>query len=67
MTALVFRLSITNLIMENLGKPRKVRINVRRLREFHEETVFFIKSFFFVYMGVVGLSRGDKFSWVSLS
>jgi len=55
MTALVFGLSITNFnyIMGKLGRPSKVRINVKRLREFHEEIVFFIKSFFFVYIGVV--------------
>lgn len=55
MTALVFGLSITNFnyIMGKLGKPMKVRINVRKLRDFHEEIVFFIKSFFFVYIGVV--------------
>ena len=55
MTALAFGLSITNYsyIMDKLGKQSKVRINVRKLREFHEEIVFFIKSFFFVYIGVV--------------
>jgi cell volume regulation protein A len=55
MTALTFGLAITNysFFMELLGRPGKVRINVRRLREFHEEIVFFIKSFFFVYIGVV--------------
>jgi cell volume regulation protein A len=55
MTALAFGLSITNYsyIMDKLGRPSKVRINVRKLREFHEEIVFFIKSFFFVYIGVV--------------
>jgi potassium/hydrogen antiporter len=54
-TALVFGLSITNFnyIMGKLGRPIKVRINVRKLRDFHEEIVFFIKSFFFVYIGVV--------------
>jgi cell volume regulation protein A len=55
MTALSFGLAITNysFFMQKLGRPGKVRINVRRLREFHEEIVFFIKSFFFVYIGVV--------------
>ena len=55
MTALAFGLAITNysFFMEKLGRPEKVRINVRKLREFHEEIVFFIKSFFFVYIGVV--------------
>ena len=55
MTALAFGLAITNYsyITEKLGRPRKVRIDMRRLREFHEEIVFFIKSFFFVYIGVI--------------
>ena len=55
MTALTFGLAITNYsyFMEKLGRPGKVRINVRKLREFHEEIVFFIKSFFFVYIGVI--------------
>lgn len=54
-TALTFGLAITNYssFMDRLGRPRKVRINVRRLREFHDEIVFLIKSFFFVYIGVI--------------
>jgi potassium/hydrogen antiporter len=68
MTALVFGLSITNYgyIMNKLGRPRKVRINVRRLREFHEEIVFFIKSFFFVYIGVV-VTLSWKYTFVGFS
>ena len=68
MTALVFGLSITNYsyIMDKLGKPSKVRINVRKLREFHEEIVFFIKSFFFVYIGVV-VSITWKFMFVGFA
>ena len=55
MTALLFGLTITNFryIMEKFGKTEKVMINKKRLREFHEEIVFFIKSFFFVYIGIV--------------
>ncbi|MFC1804149.1 cation:proton antiporter [Thermoproteota archaeon] len=55
MTALSFGLAITNygFFMSKMGRSGKVWINVRRLREFHEEIVFFIKSFFFVYIGVV--------------
>lgn len=55
MTALAFGIGITNysFFMERLGRPGKVRINVRRLRDFHEEIVFFIKSFFFVYIGAI--------------
>ena len=55
MTALLFGLTITNFryIMERFGRNEKVMIDKRRLREFHEEIVFFIKSFFFVYIGIV--------------
>ena len=61
-------MSITNYnyIMAKLGKPDKVRINVRKLREFHEEIVFFIKSFFFVYIGVV-VSITWKFMFVGFA
>ena len=54
-TALTFGLSITNysFITRLLNRPGKVLINIRRLREFHEEIVFFIKSFFFVYIGAI--------------
>jgi cell volume regulation protein A len=54
-TALVFGLAITNYryIMERLGRDDRVLINKKRLREFHEEVTFFVKSFFFVYIGVV--------------
>jgi cell volume regulation protein A len=55
MTALLFGLTITNFryIMEKFGRNEKVLIDKKRLREFHEEIVFFIKSFFFVYIGIV--------------
>jgi len=55
MTALTFGLAITNFryIMENFGRDEKVLIDKKRLREFHEEITFFVKSFFFVYIGVV--------------
>jgi cell volume regulation protein A len=68
MTALVFGLSITNYnyIMDKLGQPGKVRINVRKLREFHDEIVFFIKSFFFVYIGVV-VSLSWKYTLVGFA
>ncbi|MCJ7731094.1 cation:proton antiporter [Candidatus Bathyarchaeota archaeon] len=68
MTALVFGLSVTNYnyITEKLGKPKKVRIDVRKLREFHEEIVFFIKSFFFVYIGVV-VTLSWKYTFVGFS
>jgi cell volume regulation protein A len=68
MTALAFGLAITNYsdFMERLGKPSKVKINVRKLREFHEEIVFFIKSFFFVYIGVV-VTLSWKYTFVGFT
>jgi cell volume regulation protein A len=55
MTALAFGLAITNyrFIMEKLGDNSKVMVDKQKLREFHEEITFFIKSFFFVYIGLV--------------
>jgi cell volume regulation protein A len=55
MTALAFGLGISNFkyLMEKLGGRTRVRINLRRLRGFHEEITFFIKSFFFVYIGLI--------------
>jgi len=54
-TALTFGLAVTNYqyIMERLGIGDRVLIDKKRLREFHEEVTFFVKSFFFVYIGVV--------------
>ncbi|MCJ7731180.1 cation:proton antiporter, partial [Candidatus Bathyarchaeota archaeon] len=68
MTALVFGLSITNFnfIMDRLGRAKRVRIDIGKLRSFHEEIVFFIKSFFFVYIGVV-VSLSWKFFFVGFS
>ena len=67
MTALIFGLAITNFryIMEKLGKDEKVLINKKRLREFHEEITFFVKSFFFVYIGVV-VSLSWRFTIIGL-
>ncbi|MBN2334679.1 cation:proton antiporter [Candidatus Bathyarchaeota archaeon] len=68
MTALTFGLAITNYryIMERLGSGRKVLIDKKRLREFHEEITFFIKSFFFVYIGVV-VSLSARFAFIGFS
>jgi cell volume regulation protein A len=54
-TALTFGVALTNYgyLMRKIGRTSKVRIDTRKLREFHEEIVFFIKSFFFVYIGVI--------------
>jgi len=55
LVALVFGLTITNhgYIMKKLGRTSSVKIDKKKLRGFHEEVVLFIKSFFFVYIGVV--------------
>jgi cell volume regulation protein A len=55
MTALTLGLTITNYryIAKRLGLESKVMIDRQRLREFHEEITFLIKSFFFVYIGLV--------------
>ncbi len=55
MAALTFGLMITNYsyITRRLGVARDVKIDKRRLREFHEEITFFIKAFFFVYIGLI--------------
>ncbi|MFH2109715.1 MAG: cation:proton antiporter [Candidatus Bathyarchaeota archaeon] len=65
MTALAFGLAITNyrFIMERLGSDSKVMVDKQRLREFHEEITFFIKSFFFVYIGLV-VSLSLKYSFI---
>lgn len=58
--ALTFGLAITNygFITRKIGLNASVMIDKRRLREFHEEITFLMKSFFFVYIGlVVTLSR----------
>jgi cell volume regulation protein A len=59
MTALSFGLVISNLntIFSKLGL-KKPMIDVRQIRAFHEEITFFVKAFFFVYIGlIVTLSR----------
>ncbi len=67
MTALIFGLAITNFryIMEKFGKDEKVLIDKKRLREFHDEITFLIKSFFFVYIGVV-VSLSWKYAFFGL-
>jgi cell volume regulation protein A len=54
-TALTFGLAITNyeFFAKKIGFESTVKIDKRRLREFHEEITFFMKSFFFVYIGLV--------------
>jgi cell volume regulation protein A len=55
MTALCFGLMITNYgyIAKRVGVKRSLKIDKRRLREFHEEITFFVKAFFFVYIGLI--------------
>jgi cell volume regulation protein A len=55
MTALTFGLGITNFkyIVSKVRRNVKIRIDLVKLRGFHEEVTFFIKSFFFVYIGLV--------------
>ena len=55
MTALTLGLALTNYgyIARRLGSKRNVRVDRKRIREFHEEVTFLIKSFFFVYMGLI--------------
>lgn len=54
-SALTFGLAITNYhyIARRLGIEKKARVEKRRLREFHDEISFLIKSFFFVFIGLI--------------
>jgi cell volume regulation protein A len=54
-TALAFGLSITNYgpLARLLGSSRRVKVNKSRIREFNQEVTFFIKAFFFVYLGLI--------------
>jgi cell volume regulation protein A len=55
MAALTFGLMIANYgyITRKFGITRNVKVDKRRLREFHEEITFLIKAFFFVYVGLI--------------
>jgi len=61
-SALTFGLAITNFqyLAGKLGIERRVKVDKRKLREFHEEITFLIKSFFFVYVGLI-VSLSVKF------
>ena len=54
-SALSFGFMITNynFITGLFGVKRDTKIDITRLREFHEEITYFIKSFFFVYVGLI--------------
>ena len=55
MAALTFGLMLTNYenIARRVGVNRNPKIDKERLREFHEEITYFIKAFFFVYIGLI--------------
>jgi len=54
LAALVFGITMTNypLFAKRLGLKENVRVERRRLRGFHEEITFLIKSFLFLYVGL---------------
>jgi cell volume regulation protein A len=54
-SALTFGLALTNFryIARPFGVYKKVRVDKIKLREFHEEITFFVKAFFFVYIGLI--------------
>ncbi len=60
MTALMFGLAISNSskVFSTLGAKKRLMIDTRQLKAFHDEITFFVKAFFFVYIGlIVTLSR----------
>lgn len=61
MAALTFGLMIANYgyITRKFGVTRNVKVDKRHLREFHEEITFFIKAFFFVYVGLIVTISGQ--------
>jgi cell volume regulation protein A len=67
MTTLAFGLAVTNyrFILEKLGGNSKVMVDVQKLRDFHQEITFFIKSFFFVYIGLV-VSLSLRYTFIGL-
>ncbi len=69
MTALMFGLAISNSnkVFSTLGAKKRRMIDTRQLRAFHEEITFFVKAFFFVYIGlIVTLSRQYFFAGVAI-
>lgn len=61
MAALTFGLMIANYgyITRKFGVTRNVKVDKRHLRKFHEEITFFIKAFFFVYVGLIVTISGQ--------
>jgi NhaP-type Na+/H+ or K+/H+ antiporter len=60
--ALVFGLILANYntILQKLQVTKHVEIDILNLRRFHEEITFFIKAFFFTYMGLITLLSAES-------
>jgi len=70
LSVLLFGLVITNFeyIASRLEVKKIFKVNKKQLREFHEEITFFIKSFFFVYIGlIISISPEQLFSGLAVS
>lgn len=65
LAALVFGVTLTNypLFARRLGLRENVRIERRRLRGFHEEITFLIKSFLFLFAGLQMNLKLEYFAW----
>jgi len=52
--ALAFGMTLTNypLLAKRFGLRENVRVEMRRLRSFHEEITFLVKSFLFLFVGL---------------
>jgi len=52
--ALAFGITLTNypLLAKRFGLRENVRVEIRRLRSFHEEITFLVKSFLFLFVGL---------------
>ena len=52
--ALAFGITLTNypLLAKRFGLREHVRVEMRRLRSFHEEITFLVKSFLFIFVGL---------------
>jgi cell volume regulation protein A len=63
MATLTFGIMLTNykIIAQRLGISRDPKIDKERLRDFHEEITYFIKAFFFVYIGLIVTLSSESF------
>ncbi|MBS7619378.1 cation:proton antiporter [Candidatus Bathyarchaeota archaeon] len=54
-SALVFGLILVNIddLLKAFGSEKLIVVDITELKNFHEEVTFFIKSFFFVYVGLI--------------